>query len=94
MGRSRIFIQAFLIPTAGADGIECPSGKRIGIHVSSYRGACDDQISEKPVCPTRQDRACSKWAATRTSPATNVVGRARRVDTENGISIKGEQGIS
>jgi hypothetical protein len=46
MGRSRIFFQAFLIPSAGADGIECPSGKRIGIHVSNYRSARNDQIPE------------------------------------------------
>ncbi len=68
MGRSRIFFQAFLIPIAGADGIECPSGKRIGIHVSSYRGTRDDQIPEKSVCGTRQDRACSKRVATYVSP--------------------------
>jgi hypothetical protein len=71
MGRSRIFFQAFLIPIAGADGIECPSGKRIGIHVSSYRGAPDDQIPEKSVCRTRRNRARSKRIATYVSPRMN-----------------------
>jgi hypothetical protein len=74
MGRSRIFFQAFLIPIAGADGIECPSGKRIGIHVSNYRDAPDDQIPEKPVCRTRQDRARSKRIAIYMSPRMNPCG--------------------